>query len=57
MTLVLSRSDLERLLEPRVVIDALCDAFRRHAFGVTIVPPRSVLLISGESRRSLRCTA
>jgi len=40
--LVLRRNDLERLLVPRDVIDALAEAFRRHAAGRTSVPPRSV---------------
>src|SRR5881394_3324247 len=40
--LVLRRSDLETLLAPRDVVDALAEAFRRHAAGRTSVPPRGV---------------
>jgi alanine dehydrogenase len=40
--LVLGRADLERLLTPRDVIDALAEAFGRHAAGRTSVPPRGV---------------
>jgi alanine dehydrogenase len=40
--LILGRADLERLLAPRDVIDALAEAFRRHAAGQTSVPPRSM---------------
>src|SRR5438034_1092404 len=39
---VLRRSDLETLLAPRDVVDALAEAFRRHAAGRTSVPPRGV---------------
>ena len=41
--LVLRRADLERLLAPRDVIDALAEAFRRQAAGRTSVPTRSVV--------------
>lgn len=41
--LVLSRADLERLLPPADVIDALDSAFRRLAGGDVTVPPRSTL--------------
>src|SRR5919198_6237771 len=40
--LVLGRADLERILVPRDVIDALAEAFGRHAVGRTSVPPRAV---------------
>jgi alanine dehydrogenase len=40
--LVLARADLERVLAPRDVIDALAEAFRRHAAGRTSVPQRGV---------------
>jgi ornithine cyclodeaminase/alanine dehydrogenase len=39
---ILGRADLEKLLTPRDVIDALAQAFGRHAAGRTSVPPRSV---------------
>ena len=38
--LVLGRTDLEKLLTPRDVIDALAEAFRAYAAGRTTVPPR-----------------
>jgi ornithine cyclodeaminase/alanine dehydrogenase-like protein (mu-crystallin family) len=41
--LVLSRGDLERLLTPADVIDALDAAFRRLAAGAAVVPRRSTL--------------
>lgn len=40
--LVLSRDDLRSLLAPRDVIDALAEAFRRHAAGRISAPPRGV---------------
>src|SRR5439155_1158730 len=40
--LILGRADLETLLTPRDVIDALAQAFGRHAGGRTSVPPRGV---------------
>jgi len=40
--LVLRRADLETLLAPRDVIDALAEAFRRQAAGRASIPPRSV---------------
>ena len=46
--LVLSRADLERVLAPRDVIDALTEAFRRHAAGRTSVPPRGVIQVGDE---------
>lgn len=46
--LVLGRADLEKLLTPREVIDALAAAFRRHAAGLTHVPPRGVVPITGD---------
>ena len=38
MTLLLGRADVERLLTPTVCIDAVEDAFRRHALGETTPP-------------------
>jgi len=40
--LILGRADLEKLLTPRDVIDALAQAFGRHAAGRTSVAPRGV---------------
>jgi ornithine cyclodeaminase/alanine dehydrogenase len=44
--LVLGRADLETLLEPRDVVEALAAAFRAHAGGATIVPARSASQIT-----------
>lgn len=41
--LVLSRADLERVLTPSDLIEALADAFRGAAAGAARVPPRSAL--------------
>jgi len=38
MTLLLGRADVERLLPPGACIDAVADAFRRHALGETSPP-------------------
>ena len=46
--LVLARPDLEKLLAPRDVIDALAAAFRRHAAKLTHVPARSVLPVTDD---------
>jgi len=46
--LVLTRADLERVLAPRDVIDALAEAFRRHAVGRTSVPQRGVLPVGDD---------
>ncbi|MBI1734388.1 MAG: ornithine cyclodeaminase [Candidatus Rokubacteria bacterium] len=46
--LVLGRPDLEKLLAPRDVIDALAAAFRRHAAGLTHVPPRGVMPVTDD---------
>ncbi len=46
--LVLTRADLERVLAPRDVIDALAEAFRRHAAGRTSVPQRGVLPVGDD---------
>lgn len=40
--LILTRADLERVLSPADVVDAMADAFRRYGrYGVCAVPPRS----------------
>jgi ornithine cyclodeaminase/alanine dehydrogenase-like protein (mu-crystallin family) len=41
--LVLTRQEIEGLLTPGDVIEALAAAFRRHAAGRTAVPPRTVV--------------
>ncbi len=46
--LVLSRADLEQLLTPRNVIDTVAAAFRRHAAGLTRVPPRGVVPVTDD---------
>jgi alanine dehydrogenase len=38
--LVLTRADLERVLSPRDVVEAMAGAFRRYADGRCVVPPR-----------------
>jgi alanine dehydrogenase len=45
MTLLLSRTDVERLLTPKTCIDAVEDAFRRLALGE--VPPPGILGMHG----------
>jgi ornithine cyclodeaminase/alanine dehydrogenase len=47
--LILGRADLEKLLPPPDVIDALADAFRRHAAGLTHVPPRGVTRVTHDA--------
>ena len=39
--LILGRADLEAVLEPRELIDALSQAFIDHAAGRSLVPPRT----------------
>ena len=46
--LVLTRADLERVLAPRDVIDALAEAFGRHAAGRTSVPQRGVVPVGDD---------
>ena len=46
--LVLTRADLERVLAPRDVIDALAEAFRRHAAGRTSIPQRGVVPVGDD---------
>ena len=43
--LILSRADLERVLTPREVIDALESAFALSAAGRARVPPRTALTV------------
>lgn len=43
--LILTRADLERLLSPPDVVEAMASAFRRHADGVCTVPPRGVTAV------------
>ena len=45
---VLGRADVETLLTPRDVIDALAEAFRRHAGGGTLVPPRGATRVTDD---------
>jgi len=46
--LVLSRADLERLLSPPAVIEALAEIFRLYAAGHATAPPRGVVPIGAE---------
>ena len=46
--LVLGRADLQKLLTPGDVIGALELAFRRHARGLTHVPPRGVVPVTDD---------
>jgi alanine dehydrogenase len=46
--LVLGRADLEALLDPRAVIDALADAFAQQAAGRCHVPPRTTVPVTGD---------
>jgi ornithine cyclodeaminase/alanine dehydrogenase len=46
--LILGRADLEKLLPPADVIDAVADAFRRHAAGLTHVPPRGATPVTDD---------
>lgn len=46
--LVLGRADLEALLEPRALIDALAAAFAEHAAGRTRVPPRTTVPVTDD---------
>ena len=46
--LVLTRADLETLLTPADVIDALADAFAQHAARRTQVPPRSAMPVGDD---------
>ena len=46
--LVLSRADVEALLEPRELIDALARAFADHAAGASRVPPRAAVQVTDD---------
>ena len=46
--LVLGRMDLEKLLAPRDVADAIAAAFRRHAAGLTRVPERNLVPVTAD---------
>jgi ornithine cyclodeaminase/alanine dehydrogenase len=46
--LVLSRSDLEQVLEPRQLVDALAAAFRSYAAGAGRVPPRTTVPVTDD---------
>ncbi len=46
--LLLARADLETLLTPADVVDALADAFARHARRQTLVPPRTVVPVTDD---------
>jgi ornithine cyclodeaminase/alanine dehydrogenase-like protein (mu-crystallin family) len=46
--LVLTRADLERVLPPLDVVEAMAGAFRRYADGACTVPPRSATSVGKE---------
>jgi ornithine cyclodeaminase len=46
--LVLGRADVEALLEPRALIDALARAFADHAAGRSRVPPRTTVPVTDD---------
>jgi alanine dehydrogenase len=46
--LILGRADVEALLEPRALIDALARAFAEHAAGRSRVPPRAVVPVTDD---------
>jgi ornithine cyclodeaminase/alanine dehydrogenase-like protein (mu-crystallin family) len=46
--LVLSRSDLEQVLQPRELVDALAGAFRSYAGGAGRVPPRTTVPVTDD---------
>ncbi len=46
--LVLGRADVEALLEPRALIDALAHGFAEYAAGRAHVPPRAVVPVSDD---------
>jgi ornithine cyclodeaminase/alanine dehydrogenase-like protein (mu-crystallin family) len=46
--LILGRADLELLLEPRGLTDALAEAFAAHAAGRTRVPPRTTVAVTDD---------
>jgi alanine dehydrogenase len=46
--LVLTRADLERVLTPLDVVEAMAQAFRRYGDGTCTVPPRSATIVGRE---------
>ena len=46
--LILGRADLEAVLEPRELIDALSQAFIDHAAGRSLVPPRATVPVTDD---------
>lgn len=46
--LVLGRADVEAVLEPRALIDALARAFAEHATGASRVPPRATVPVTDD---------
>ncbi|TMK75267.1 MAG: ornithine cyclodeaminase family protein [Actinobacteria bacterium] len=46
--LVLTRADLERVLTPLDVVEAMAEAFRRYGDGTCTVPPRSATSVGRE---------
>jgi ornithine cyclodeaminase/alanine dehydrogenase-like protein (mu-crystallin family) len=46
--LILSRADIEALLEPRALVDALAQGFAEYAAGRAHVPPRAVVPVSDD---------
>lgn len=46
--LVLGRAEVEALLEPRALIDALARAFAEHATGASRVPPRTSVPVTDD---------
>jgi len=45
--LLISGSELEELLTPEVLVDAIADAFKKFSEGITVTPPRTVMWIEG----------
>jgi ornithine cyclodeaminase/alanine dehydrogenase-like protein (mu-crystallin family) len=46
--LILARADLERVLSPLDVVDAMAAAFRRYGDGLATVPPRSAAAVGSD---------
>ena len=46
--LVLTRADLERVLSPADVVEAMADAFRRYGDGLCAIPRRSVTAVGAD---------
>ncbi len=45
--LLISGSELENILTPEVLVEAIADAFRRFSEGATVTPPRTVMWVEG----------